>query len=216
MKKNKLDHYIKQQIEETPLQPSSTAWNRLEARLGEQENSTPKSNNKWTWMSAAAVLIVGLIGGMFFLNDENINPPTKEITKEVPQSENQNVENIEPKNVLVLDEKRTDKIESKVEETIKPEMKQAKKSIAKVTDIQAKKIESQQISEPMVKTILPEIIEPKPIELAQQKDSLKTLKKKNSNYVDPEMLLYSIENKENIKNTKEENNNRLVIFDFNK
>lgn len=216
MKKNKLDHYIKQQIEDTPLQPSSTAWNRLAARLDEHENSTPKSNKNWTWMSAAAVLIVGLIGGMFFLNDENINPPSKEITKEVPQSENQNVENIDPKNVLVLDEKRTDKIESKVEETIKPEMKQAKKSIAKVTDIQAKKIEPQQISEPMVKTILPEIIEHKTIELAQQKDSVKTHKKKNSNYVDPEMLLYSIENKENIKNTKEENNNRLVIFDFNK
>ena len=216
MKKNKLDHYIKQQIEKTPLQPSSTAWNRLAARLDEHENSTPKSNKNWTWMSAAAVLIVGLIGGMFFLNDENINPPTKEIVKEIAPTENQNVENIDPENVLALDKKLTDKIESKVEETIQPKMKQSENSIAKTTVVQTEKIENQQISESKIKPITPENIEPKPIELAQQKDSLKTLKKKNSNYVDPEMLLYSIENKENIKNTKEENNNRLVIFDFNK
>lgn len=216
MKKNKLDHYIKQQIEETPLQPSSTTWNRLEARLDEHENPKLKSNNKWTWMSAAAVLIVGLIGGMFFLNDENINPPTKEIVKEIAPTENQNVENIDPENVLALDKKLADKIESKVEETIQPKRKQSENSIAKTTVVQTEKIENQQISESKIKPITPENIEPKPIELAQQKDSLKTLKKKNSNYVDPEMLLYSIENKENIKNTKEENNNRLVIFDFNK
>ncbi|MGB6093308.1 MAG: hypothetical protein WBF83_06075, partial [Moheibacter sp.] len=72
-------------------------------------------------------------------------------------------------------------------------------------EVAIEKIEESKTEKPIVEEVKPMI--------AQQNDSVQKPKKK-TDYTDPNMLLYSIEHNQSVK--QNESNSKLVIIDFNK
>ena len=104
------------------------------------------------------------------------------------------IEQVQPKTEKQVVQK------GKVQIAVNKEMNQVELSIPKSTSVVEKK------------EIIKENLVPKQSFVASNSlDSIKKLKKKK-NFVDPNMLLYSIENKENLK---ESNQSRVVSIGFN-
>ncbi len=219
MKNNRLDDYIKNQINTKEIKVSESAWNRLESRMDfmneQKTEQNKKAKNVW-WMSAAAILLIGVVGGFLFMNQSNeveqtelVNYQPKEIKAEktvIHTNDTTNSTNNSDKNRVDLKEEvENPKAFVSNEKVILKEEKAVSEKVHQ------KIVPTETIKE--VKVIdVPEIKTPKTL---VKNDSVNKSKKKNTNYVDPDMLLYSIENKENIKQTND-NNNRLVIYDFNR
>ena len=90
MEPNKLEKKIREKLNQRTIQPSSNAWDRLDAMLSVKEQK-PKRNYKW--LSIAAVLVGFTLIGIFILNKEK------------------SIENVIPSNPIVL-ENETEKVEN--------------------------------------------------------------------------------------------------------
>ena len=68
MESNKLEKDFKDKLEQRTLQPTETAWDRLDAMLSVAEGKKKKPNRAWMYMAASffALLLVGTL----FLNQE--------------------------------------------------------------------------------------------------------------------------------------------------
>jgi hypothetical protein len=92
MEPNKLENEFKDKLEQRAIQPSEMAWDRLDAMLSVTENKKPKKNRAWMYMAAA--LLIFLLVGALFLNQEKQangmeNNNTVVTTKEeLPQQSN--------------------------------------------------------------------------------------------------------------------------------
>lgn len=218
MKNNdKISNYIKDDLENRELNPSHDAWDRIQARM-DVAPSPQKSNFKW-WLSAAVVALFTVSTSIYLFSNQSKNDQPKEFVNHQEKSNSEKVQldsnTIHSSESILANNEKIDsskEIEAQPQEEKKP-IQHGKVQVA-INE------ESQQVE--MAFPTKKEAIAEKKEELkseAQPKkniaanttlDSVKVNKKKK-NFVDPNMLLYSIENKENLK---ESNQSRVVSIGF--
>ena len=217
-KKDNISKHIFNELEQRELNPSHDAWDRIQARMDVAPIQQSQSNFKW-WLSAAVVAIFTVSTSVYLYinqtdaNVEAVNQPVQNTvdssisnhdeivdkhTDELANNEKNDsatkIEQVQPKTEKQVVQK------GKVQIAVNKEMNQVELSIPKSTSVVEKK------------EIIKESLVPKQSFVANNSlDSIKKLKKKK-NFVDPNMLLYSIENKENLK---ESNQSRVVSIGFN-
>ena len=217
-KKDNISKHIFNELEQRELNPSHDAWDRIQARMDVAPIQQSQSNFKW-WLSAAVVAIFTVSTSVYLYinqtdaNVEAVNQPVQNTvdssisnhdeivdkhTDELANNEKNDsatkIEQVQPKTEKQVVQK------GKVQIAVNKEMNQVELSIPKSTSVVEKK------------EIIKENLVPKQSFVANNSlDSIKKLKKKK-NFVDPNMLLYSIENKENLK---ESNQSRVVSIGFN-
>ena len=217
-KKDNISKHIFNELEQRELNPSHDAWDRIQARMDVAPIQQSQSNFKW-WLSAAVVAIFTVSTSVYLYinqtdaNVEAVNQPVQNTvdssisnhdeivdkhTDELANNEKNDsatkIEQVQPKTEKQVVQK------GKVQIAVNKEMNQVELSIPKSISVTEKK------------EIIKENLVPKQSFVANNSlDSIKKLKKKK-NFVDPNMLLYSIENKENLK---ESNQSRVVSIGFN-
>ncbi len=219
MKNNdKISNYIKNDLENRELNPSHDAWDRIQARM-DVAPSPQKSNYKW-WLSAAVVALFTVTTSVYLFTNQSKNDEPKELVNHQEKSNSEKVQldsnTIHSSESILANNEKIDSSKKEVEIQKLEEKKPIQHGKVQV----AINEESQQVE--MAFPTKKEAIAEKKEELkseAQPKkniaanttlDSVKVNKKKK-NFVDPNMLLYSIENKENLK---ESNQSRVVSIGF--
>lgn len=219
--KTNLENTIKNQLEQRELSVSENAWERL-AQMMDEENQPKeekslkvKKMNRNLWISLAIAASLALIVGFVWnfnqpsthqlsrLNRTPIELNSKDFKFPVPL-ENSNefrseVQKIEE--VYYVENRMNSKSPDSSESNLP-------KNITLETPITSEKLAEQKedfnLSSPTVDA---------PVEVVVQSEN-QNEKEKKKNFVDPEMLLYSIENNEVVKQSG--NSGKLVLIDFNK
>ena len=217
-KKDNISKHIFNELEQRELNPSHDAWDRIQARMDVAPIQQSQSNFKW-WLSAAVVAIFIVSTSVYLYvnqtdanvevvhqpvqntvdssisnHDEIVDKHTDELANNEKNDSATKIEQVQPKTEKQVVQK------GKVQIAVNKEMNQVELSIPKSISVTEKK------------EIIKENLVPKQSFVANNSlDSIKKLKKKK-NFVDPNMLLYSIENKENLK---ESNQSRVVSIGFN-
>lgn len=219
--KTNLENTIKNQLEKRELSVSENAWERL-AQMMDEENQPKeekslkvKKMNRNLWISLAIAASLALIVGVVWnfnqpsthqlsrLNRTPIELNSKDFKFPVPL-ENSNefrseVQKIEE--VYYVENRMNSKSPDSSESNLP-------KNITLETPITSEKLAEQKedfnLSSPTVDA---------PVEVVVQSEN-QNEKEKKKNFVDPEMLLYSIENNEAVKQSG--NSGKLVLIDFNK
>ena len=217
-KKDNISKHIFNELEQRELNPSHDAWDRIQARMDVAPIQQSQSNFKW-WLSAAVVAIFTVSTSVYLYinqtdaNVEAVNQPVQNTvdssisnhdeivdkhTDELANNEKNDsatkIEQVQPKTEKQVVQK------GKVQIAVNKEMNQVELSIPKSTSFVEKK-----------KIIKYNLVPKQSFVASNSIESIKKLKKKK-NFVDPNMLLYSIENKENLK---ESNQSRVVSIGFN-
>lgn len=208
--KTKLDKEIKNQLNQREIQPSAAAWEKLNQMLDEEKPVAGRKRKFWLSFSVAASLI--LLATLLLILNRNTNPISPD---EMPQivsnhsnnetETNPNTEVQEPE-ILVATKEETHSQTVIQQETKSNQTEPAETEIQKPEIIvsnypsENKEIKTNETAE--TETVI-----------AFQKDSIKN-QKKPKNFVDPEMLLYSVENNPAVH--QENSDSKLVIIDFNK
>lgn len=80
---NKFEEQIREQLNSREIQPSETAWDRLDAMLSVAEEK--KTKRSFGWLYIAAGILVALTAGMYFFtqNASEITPNTTVVSQEV-------------------------------------------------------------------------------------------------------------------------------------
>ncbi len=212
MKNNdKISNYIKDDLENRELNPSHDAWDRIQARM-DVAPSPQKSNFKW-WLSAAVVALFTVSSSIYLFSNQSKDDQPKEFVNHQEQNNPQQIQSdsntVHSSESILANNEKIDSSKKEVE--IKPQ--EEKKPIQHGKVQVAINEESQQVEMafPTKKEELKSEAQPKKnIAANTTLDSVKVNKKKK-NFVDPNMLLYSIENKENLK---ESNQSRVVSIGF--
>jgi len=102
MEPNKLENEFRDKLEQRRIQPSEMAWDRLDAMLSVTENKKPKKNRAWMYMAAA--LLVFLLVGILFLNQEKQNGDVENTNNGVVKTEKEDGETVLNPNVPVITE----------------------------------------------------------------------------------------------------------------
>ena len=134
----KFEEHIKEQLEERRISPSAGSWEKLNARLDENENQQ-KTNKKW-WLGIAALLVIAISVGGFMLKSENgtieeqiVETPTEKTSEEITKpAENSGILSEEKnKNSAIAAEEVKEEIKEETEKT-EPEIiqNQLKKGIS--------------------------------------------------------------------------------------
>lgn len=95
MAQHNLDNQIKSKLNTREIQPSSQAWDRLDAMLTVSENKKSKKGYGWFFAAAAVVLFFGL---GFFIFNQNEEP---EINNSIPvvTTVDEDIDSIETNNI---------------------------------------------------------------------------------------------------------------------
>lgn len=218
----KFKHYIQSEINQKEVEPSHDAWDRIQARM---ENQAPavvieKSSKKW-WAIAAAVIGLAVCTTVYFSMNNETNVP--QIVSESNDSEIKKSSETSPQEHSVTeilnqidDFPDTEMVESKSNPTSSPQLiKEEKEQMVSNQNSDpniTEEPQQQSIQKPALATGLKSA--QAPMQMATNLDTVK-VKKKKGNYVDPSMLLYSIENKEALKETQKEKT-RVAVIDLNK
>ncbi len=219
MKNNdKISNYIKDDLENRELNPSHDAWDRIQARM-DVAPSPQKSNFKW-WLSAAVVALFTVSTSIYLFTNQSKDDQPKEFVNHQEQNNPQQIQSdsntVHSSESILANNEKIDSSKKKVEIQTQEEKKPIQHGKVQV----AINEESQQVEMafPTKKEAIVEKKEDLKSEAQPKKniaanttlDSVKVNKKKK-NFVDPNMLLYSIENKENLK---ESNQSRVVSIGF--
>lgn len=219
MKNNdKISNYIKDDLENRELNPSHDAWDRIQARM-DVAPSPQKSNYKW-WLSAAVVALFTVTTSVYLFSNQSKDDQPKEFVNHQEKSNSEKVQldsnTIHSSESILANNEKIDSSKKEVEIQTQEEKKPIQHGKVQV----AINEESQQVEMafPTKKEAIVEKKEDLKSEAQPKKniaanttlDSVK-VNKKNKNFVDPNMLLYSIENKENLK---ESNQSRVVSIGF--
>ncbi len=193
MEPNNFEKEIRERLNSREIQPSSQAWDRLDAMLTvAEEKKTKRSFFSFKYIGIAASVLVFVTLGLFYFNQKNTttietqNTVVETETKETPNSKLQipNIENKQNNEVVVSNEKAR---------TINPKSRNqnSKPIINQKTDVNQSVIVNQNQQEAIVNQ---EIVSPKQEEKAIKKTSI----------VDVDELLASVEKdrKTNIKINK--------------
>lgn len=208
--KTNLEKNIKEQLESRKVNVSENAWDKL-TQLMDAEISTEKelrkNSSKWIFgipISVAASVLI-LFGIYLFKQDQKAEiivptlQKTERVTTSIPNIEvTQSPEPMQmsetEKEIIVFNKSNSIK---KIEEEVQP--KQEESTIV----LEPKPENTQETPTPTEQNIE---------WVVQSERDVKSTEK--SKYVDPDMLLYSIENNQAVKQTNSDS--RLVIIDFNK
>ncbi|WP_291121369.1 hypothetical protein [Empedobacter sp. UBA7248] len=219
MKNNdKISNYIKDDLENRELNPSHDAWDRIQARM-DVAPSPQKSNFKW-WLSAAVVALFTVSTSIYLFSNQSKDDQPKEFVNHQEQNNPQQIQSdsntVHSSESILANNEKIDSSKKEVEIQTQEEKKPIQHGKVQV----AINEESQQVEMafPTKKEATVEKKEDLKSEAQPKKniaanttlDSVKVNKKKK-NFVDPNMLLYSIENKENLK---ESNQSRVVSIGF--
>ena len=219
MKNNdKISNYIKDDLENRELNPSHDAWDRIQARM-DVAPSPQKSNFKW-WLSAAVVALFTVSTSIYLFSNQSKDDQPKEFVNHQEQNNPQQIQSdsntVHSSESILANNEKIDSSKKEVEIQTQEEKKPIQHGKVQV----AINEESQQVelAFPTKKEAIVEKKEDLKSEAQPKKniaanttlDSVKVNKKKK-NFVDPNMLLYSIENKENLK---ESNQSRVVSIGF--
>ena len=218
MKNNdKISNYIKNDLENRELNPSHDAWDRIQARM-DVAPSPQKSNYKW-WLSAAVVALFTVTTSVYLFSNQSKNDQPKEFVNHQEKSNSEKVQldsnTIHSSESILANNEKIDsskEIEAQPQEEKKP-IQHGKVQVAINEESQQVEMAFPTKKEAIVekKEDLKSEAQPKKnIAANTTLDSVKVNKKKK-NFVDPNMLLYSIENKENLK---ESNQSRVVSIGF--
>ncbi|WP_291095444.1 MULTISPECIES: hypothetical protein [unclassified Empedobacter] len=219
MKNNdKISNYIKNDLENRELKPSHDAWDRIQARM-DVAPLPQKSNYKW-WLSAAVVALFTVSTSIYLFSNQSKDDQPKEFVNHQEQNNPQQIQSdsntVHSSESILANNEKIDSSKKEVEIQTQEEKKPIQHGKVQV----AINEESQQVEMafPTKKEAIVEKKEDLKSEAQPKKniaanttlDSVK-VNKKNKNFVDPNMLLYSIENKENLK---ESNQSRVVSIGF--
>lgn len=187
MKPDKLDQYIKDQLADREIAPSRNLWAEIESQ---QEANPKKSNFKWVWLAASLLLIAG-ITAFFNLNrgkENTIIVKQVQVVKEITPETTQPTK-VQQENVV------TEPSKLPADPIAKTELQKPTQT-PQVTPVE--KLEK--------KSVTPEnIVLPNKNTIAVM-DSARSTPMKKKRYVDPNTLLFSVENKETIQKTKDGSN----------
>ncbi|MCT3815409.1 hypothetical protein CMT92_13535 [Elizabethkingia anophelis] len=194
MKSDKLENYIKNQLEKREINPSRNLWADIRLDLDE----APKKNKRNTviWLAAASVILLCSVAGIFiFKNDrQNRNPIIAKQTQPVNSSE--------PKEISTPETNiKTDSVLRK--ESPVQNLAQQQPAPAKAEKTPKQKTLPKTIITPVEK-IDAAIPVPQNQLVKTEETKEQTVKKKK--YVDPKILLFSVENREAIEKTKDGSN----------
>ncbi|PUB33828.1 hypothetical protein C8J95_103431 [Elizabethkingia sp. YR214] len=194
MKSDKLDNYIKNQLEEREITPSRNLW--ADIRLDLEEAPKKRKNNTVIWLAAASVILLCSIAGiLIFKNDKQNSTP-------IIAKQTQPVDSSEPKEISIPETSiKTDSV-LRTESPVKNLAQQ---------QIPPAKIQKTPKQEPLPKTLITrtEKIDtdiPAPQNQLVKTDDTKEQTAKKKKYVDPKILLFSVENREAIEKTKDGSN----------
>lgn len=203
----KFKSYINSEINQKEVEPSHDSWDRIQARLQSQPTIVEKSNSSKWWFIAAVVIGLLATSTMYFIqkNDDTLVEPAfvKEQNIEAKANDETNLEQPISKN---SEEKEI------VSNSTNQQFKSTENSNENIKVEKLEKTDKPNVSVENKEVVFKEIPE---IKIAVNVDTAKINPKKKSNYVDPNMLLYSIENKEALKETNN-SKSKVTIIDFNK
>ncbi|MBF0597809.1 hypothetical protein [Faecalibacter rhinopitheci] len=216
----KFKQYIQSEINQKEVEPSHDAWDRIQARM---ENQAPavvieKSSKKW-WAIAAAVIGLAVCTTVYFSMNNETNVPQIVNESTVPEIKNSSETSPQEHSATeILNQieeiDNTEMVESKSNPTTSPQTMEVEKE-QMVSNLNSEsKITEQPQQQSIQKPALASGLKPTPQQIATNLDTVK-MKKNKGNYVDPSMLLYSIENKEALKETQKEKT-RVAVIDLNK
>ena len=208
---NNLENNIKNQLENREILVSENAWEKLRDMM--DEKPVERKIKPWFWIGVAASVsvIIGLFFGLNYLDPESeaqIGNPTQIVI----QKTNQPVEVISNEIEIAQNE---------VEIEIQPHEIQYANHLKQTEILKSSKKEiwvDNSNENQVVEEIIKEYTEPK-VELKEEPvmalntDSISKPTNK-TNYVDPEMLLYSVENNQAVQ--QKNSGSRMVLIDFNK
>jgi len=185
MEPNNIENQIREKLNSREIQPSTQAWDRLDAMLTvAEEKKTKRSFFSYKFIGIAASVLVFVTLGLFYFNQKNTAIETQNTvvetengSKEIPDSKFQipNIENKQNNEVVVSNEKMTT-------HNPKPETRNSQSTSNEVSIITQNKEEA---------IVNQEIVSPK--------QEVKTIKK--TSMVDVDELLASVE-KDRKKETK--------------
>ena len=223
--KNKIENTIKEQLDQREITVSENAWEKLAQMMEEDSVSAPvvetkpQSNTRKLWIpiaiAASFVLLFGLFWKDFYPTSvsENYVQPIEQIV-----SKEKDVQIIQKANQNPVTEIAANDKDYYVDNSVASLPKNSSTPAKNLPQVEKESFIESNTTVELIKensTLKEEIkIEMEPqSELALQKETVPETKKK-TNYVDPDMLLYSIENNEAVKQTN--STSRIVLVDFNK
>ncbi len=206
--KTELEKEIKNQLSQKKIQPSLAAWGKLEKMLDQEKNTENKTKKTWIpWSVAASVVMILTVVLVF--NNKPKSSVQQEIQPVVVNHETVNTEISDSQNSITRNQEVNEEAKTIItqnianNETVVEAIEQPKNRVTEIVAenelIESDKTENNEIQQEIL--------------IGYQKDSVKIIKKR-PDFVDPEMLLYSVEHNQSIQ--KQESNSKLVIIDFNK
>lgn len=226
--KTNLERNIKSQLGEKKLTPSESSWDKLSKMLDEEKPQTKTVRFPKWWMLAVAASVIVCVS-VFVMNpfeqtEENLVQiaDTKKDSSEIYTEKNEiNSEEIQSENIQANEKLISNQTEI-VQSDPKPEVKIKSRQNSEIIQTQTVQEKAPEVNLIRQELELPELKKqeeiavitepekkPKPENLPADKQGKKT------NYTNPDMLLYSVENNQAISETNKDNT-RLVIIDFNK
>lgn len=206
--KTELEKEIKNQLSQKKIQPSLAAWGKLEKMLDQEKHAENKTKKTWMpWSVAASVVMILTVVLVF--NNKPKSSVQQEIQPVVVNHETVNTEISDSQNSITRNQEVNEEAKTIItqnianNETVVEAIEQPKNRVTEIVAenelIESDKTENNEIQQEIL--------------IGYQKDSVKIIKKR-PDFVDPEMLLYSVEHNQSIQ--KQESNSKLVIIDFNK
>ena len=206
--KTELEKEIKNQLSQKKIQPSLAAWGKLEKMLDQEKHAENKTKKTWIpWSVAASVVMILTVVLVF--NNKPKSSVQQEIQPVVVNHETVNTEISDSQNSITRNQEVNEEAKTIItqnianNETVVEAIEQPKNRVTEIVAenelIESDKTENNEIQQEIL--------------IGYQKDSVKIIKKR-PDFVDPEMLLYSVEHNQSIQ--KQESNSKLVIIDFNK
>ncbi len=199
--KYNIEQQIKKQIDEREINPSRDLWSEIESHTAKQTSSKSKIN--WLLIAACLVLIFSL-GSIFMFNKEEITPPQMVETKvqpEIIQPEKSSKSEVDP---ILAEKTESTPVKNQVAvSSQKFEISKPEVIIAK-TETPLIKVKQDQI--------IPEVYKNQISTSIVVIDSAKVPAKRKK-YVDASTLLFSVEHKDVIENSKQGSN--VATIDLN-
>jgi len=203
----KFKSYIKSEINQKEVDPSHDSWDRIQTRLQSQPTIIEKSNSFNWWFIAAVIIGLLATSTMYFIQKNNDALIEQNFVKEQNNELKQ-----EEQNVLENPISSTSEEKEIVSQSINKQSKLVENTDKNRKVESLEKTEKSNVSIENKEIVFKGIPETK---IAVNIDTARVNPKKKSNYVDPNMLLYSIENKEALKETNN-SKSKVTIIDFNK
>lgn len=206
--KTNFEKNIKNQLKNREIDVSENAWERLNEMMKDNRSTEKKKFKLWIPMSIAASLAL-IFGTFWWMNQSNQQIPEETFQSTIVQISNDEISNDSvEKSIDAIDKiKTSEKIASTTEFEIQ-------KNEVEIEPITEEIVANQEVSvETKMELNDSMTFQENPSEWAQVDVSEE--KEVEKNYVNPEMLLYSIENNQVIQEVQT-NRSRMVIVDFNK